>query len=188
LWLACWTNVEIAQDCGCDEKTVRDIIGEMAKLPKLRKPDKAAADLTIRLLKNYRLQPGHNNGRKDRLTMSDEISMPTDIVAFAEELINGEPGALEIIKIQILEGDEDAHDEALELKHREFEAVHGSLVEELSKRFGDPRIAVEESEFDSIPLNGVFPAAMWEVEGTELFLAVSHEDRELPFLLAIGTA
>ena len=32
------------RDCGCDEKTVRDVIGETAELPKLRKPDKAAAE------------------------------------------------------------------------------------------------------------------------------------------------
>ncbi len=120
--------------------------------------------------------------------MSDEISMPTDIVAFAEELTNGEPGTLEIIQIYELDDPEEAHDDAfVERKHREFEVIHGSLVEELSKKFGDPRIAEAEDEFHSIPLCCVFPAAMWEVDGTELFLAISHEDRETPILLAIGT-
>ena len=121
--------------------------------------------------------------------MSDEISMPDDIVAFAEALTSGEPGALEIIKIYEFEDDEEWHDDAFQdRKHREFEAVHRSLVEELSGRFGAPEVAEEEDEFDSIPLNGVFPAAIWEIEGVELFLAVSHEDRETPVLLAIGTA
>jgi len=31
-------------DLGRDEKTVREIIGETAELPKLRKPDKASAE------------------------------------------------------------------------------------------------------------------------------------------------
>ena len=121
--------------------------------------------------------------------MSDEISMPADIVAFAEELTSGEPGALEIIKIYEFEDDEEWHDDEFqERKQNEFEAVHSSLVDELSKKFGLPRIAEAEDEFEAIPLCGVFPAAIWEVEGAELFLAVSHEDRETPILLAIGTA
>ena len=120
--------------------------------------------------------------------MSDEISMPADIVAFAEELIAGEPEALEVIKIYEFEDDEEWHDDEFqEQKHREFEAVHRSLVEELSTKFGPASSAEAEDEFDAIPLCGVFPAATWEIEGTELFLAVSHEDRETPILLAIGT-
>ncbi|HUG19664.1 MAG TPA: hypothetical protein VMM56_11830 [Planctomycetaceae bacterium] len=121
--------------------------------------------------------------------MSDEISMPDDIVEFAEQLASGGPGALEFIKIYEFEDDEEAHDDEFqERMHREFETVHGSLVEELSRKFGLPRLAEAEDEFDAIPLNGVFPAAIWEIEGAELFLAVSHEDRETPILLAIGTA
>ncbi|NQT17094.1 MAG: hypothetical protein HQ582_30335 [Planctomycetes bacterium] len=121
--------------------------------------------------------------------MSDDISMPGDIVAFAEELTGSGPGALEIIKIHQFEDDEEWHDDEFqERMHREFEVVHRSLVEELSKKFGLPRIADAEDEFDAIPLCGVFPAAIWQVAGCELFLAVSHEDRETPILLAIGTA
>jgi hypothetical protein len=44
LWLACWTNQDIADDCGCSEPTVRDVIAESADLPKLRKQDIAAAE------------------------------------------------------------------------------------------------------------------------------------------------
>jgi len=42
-WMACETNVAIAEQCDCDEKTVRDVIGELADLPKLRNQDQAAA-------------------------------------------------------------------------------------------------------------------------------------------------
>ena len=114
--------------------------------------------------------------------------MPVNIVSFAEELISGELGSLEIIKIYEIEDDEEAHDDEFhKRKHLEFEAVHRSLVEEISKRFGDPKVAEVEDEFNTIPLCGVIPAATWEVDGTELYLAVSHEERETPFLLAIGT-
>ena len=44
LWLACWSNVDIAKELNCDEKTVRDVIGETADLPKLRKDQQASAD------------------------------------------------------------------------------------------------------------------------------------------------
>lgn len=43
--------------------------------------------------------------------MSNEISMPTDIVAFAEELIRGESRAWEFKKIYEFEDDEQAHDD-----------------------------------------------------------------------------
>lgn len=121
--------------------------------------------------------------------MSDEISMPTDIVSFAEELISGEPRSLEIIKIDMIDNEEETHDDEFQKqKHLEFEAVHRSLVEKLSQKFGTPKIAMAEDEFNTIPLCGVSPAATWEVNGAELFLAVSHEEREAPYLLAIGVA
>ena len=44
LWMACYENTEIASVCGCDEKTVRTVIGESAELPKLRKDEQASAE------------------------------------------------------------------------------------------------------------------------------------------------
>jgi len=46
LWLACYENTEVASVCGCDEKTVRTVIGETADLPKLRKDESANAEHT----------------------------------------------------------------------------------------------------------------------------------------------
>lgn len=43
-WLACYTQEEIAEREGIDPKTVRNILGEMAELPKVLKP--AAEHLT----------------------------------------------------------------------------------------------------------------------------------------------
>ena len=42
--MACYENTEIASVCGCDEKTVRTVIGESAELPKLRKDEQASAE------------------------------------------------------------------------------------------------------------------------------------------------
>jgi hypothetical protein len=47
LWMACNENTEIAAITGCDEKTVRTVIGESAALPKLRKDEQANADHAV---------------------------------------------------------------------------------------------------------------------------------------------
>lgn len=47
LWLACWTNKEIAEEVGLTEEAVRLITQESAELPKLGKPDRAAADHAV---------------------------------------------------------------------------------------------------------------------------------------------
>ena len=107
---------------------------------------------------------------------------------FGLELLSHDLLNTNLRKLEFEEDEEWHDDEFQERKHCEFEAVHSSLVEELSKKFGPPRIAGVEDEFDTIPLCGVFPAAIWDTEGGELFLAVSHEDRETPILLAMGTA
>ena len=38
-----------------------------------------------------------------------------------------------------------------------------------------------------VPLCGVFRFAVWERDGRHLYLAAAHEDRELPYLLVMGT-
>lgn len=44
LWLACWTAEEIAEATGITKQAVNDVCQEMANLPKLDKPDRAAAE------------------------------------------------------------------------------------------------------------------------------------------------
>ena len=38
LWLACWTQEEIAEEFGVDQKTIANVLGESAELPELLKP------------------------------------------------------------------------------------------------------------------------------------------------------
>jgi len=61
------------------------------------------------------------------------------------------------------------------------------VQKELIKVYGQPS-RVGESDDETIPLNGVFRFAVWEVSDWQLFVAASHEDRGAPILLMIGTA
>jgi hypothetical protein len=44
LWMACWTEEEIAAECGCSRQPVKEVVDEMASLPKHPKQHQAAAD------------------------------------------------------------------------------------------------------------------------------------------------
>jgi len=44
LWLACWTQQEIADEVGCVKAEVNAVCSKMADLPNMNKPDKAAAE------------------------------------------------------------------------------------------------------------------------------------------------
>ncbi len=47
LWLACWTQQEIATEVGCSAGEVSAITSETADLPKLTKPDRASAEHAV---------------------------------------------------------------------------------------------------------------------------------------------
>ena len=107
--------------------------------------------------------------------------------ALAKELLEGDPGGLEELRIHEFT-DESAHDDAQIKKcYAEFSAEQDRVQKELSKEYGQPS-RTGETDDDIIPLNGVFRFAVWEVDDSHLFLAASHEDRGVPVLLMIGTA
>jgi hypothetical protein len=109
------------------------------------------------------------------------------ITGLADQLLERGPGELEEIRIHEFEDDESAHDEALvEQLRREFSADFSRAAADLGKRYGPPARAGEDDD-DSVPLNGVFRFAVWEVEGQQLFLAAAQEDRGVPILLMMGT-
>jgi hypothetical protein len=47
MWMACYTQEEIAERESVDPKTVREVLGEMADLPKLPKSDRALAEHAV---------------------------------------------------------------------------------------------------------------------------------------------
>lgn len=108
--------------------------------------------------------------------------------SLAKELLEGDPGGLEELRIHEFTGDESAHDdEQIERLHAEFSAELDRVQKELTKDYGQPS-RTGETDDEVIPLNGVFRFAVWEMGDSQLFVAASHEDRGVPILLMIGTA
>lgn len=103
-----------------------------------------------------------------------------------ELLANGEEEPVEIRDHEFAD-DAAAHDDAaIERLYTEFGAECKKLQAELTRTFGKPSETGQE-DGEIVPHNGVFQFAAWEVEDQYLFVAASHEDRELPILLTIGT-
>jgi hypothetical protein len=105
----------------------------------------------------------------------------------ARELLQGDTGGLEELRIHQFSNDEEAHDdEAIERLYADFSTEFGRVVAALSKHYGTPSRTGKEAE-EVIPLNGVFRFAIWPVGDKQLFAAAAHEDRGVPILLMLGT-
>jgi len=110
----------------------------------------------------------------------------TDPVKAAQSCLAGsDPVAL--LRIYQFEDDVEAHDDALQKRLRsDFSESFFEVANVLDGAFG-PRTELDvEDDLEMIPLCGVFHAASWNVDGTGLFLAAAHEDRETPLLLIVG--
>jgi hypothetical protein len=114
--------------------------------------------------------------------------MNKSATSLARELIEGDTGGLDELRIHEFADDESAHDDELtESLYAEFSADFDRAQAELTKKYGEPsRVGTEEDEI--IPLNGVFRFAVWEVGEKLLFTAAAHEDRGCPILIMLGTA
>jgi fermentation-respiration switch protein FrsA (DUF1100 family) len=114
--------------------------------------------------------------------------MARSAIALASELLDGDVGGLEELRIHEFAGDEEAHDEeAIDKLYEEFSSELDGVMTALSEKYGKPSRTGKEDD-ESIPLNGVFRFAVWSVGDTELFVAAAHEDRGVPILLMLGTA
>ena len=108
--------------------------------------------------------------------------------SWAKTLLQGEPGGLEELRVHEFVDDETAHDdEQIERLRREFSAEVDRVQKELASEYGPPS-RTGESDDSIIPFSGVFRFAVWEVGGSQLFVAAAFEDRGAPILLMIGTA
>lgn len=106
----------------------------------------------------------------------------------AREILAGDAGALEELRIHEFEDDEEAHDdEATEKLYEEFSAEFDRVKAALTKQYGQPSRTGKKDD-KAIPLNGVFRFAVWAVGDKKLFAAAAHEDRGVPILLMLGTA
>jgi hypothetical protein len=114
--------------------------------------------------------------------------MATRATALAKELLEGDAGGLEVLRIHEFTDDEEAHDgDAIEKLYADFSAEFERVEAELTKQHGKPsRTGKKDDEL--IPLNGVFRFAVWPVGDKQLFAAAAHEDSGVPILLMLGTA
>jgi len=93
---------------------------------------------------------------------------------------------LEELRLYEFDGDEEAHDDELtERLYDEFSAEAERVREALTKKYGQPSRAGTSGD-RAVKLNGVFRYALWDVEGSRLFVAAHHEDRGVPVILWIG--
>jgi len=107
--------------------------------------------------------------------------------ALAKEVLKGEPGGLEELRIHEFPDDESAHDdEQIERLYKEFSTEFDRAEKELSNQYGAPS-RTGKTDDDIIPLSGVFQFAVWEIGDQQLFIAAAHEDRGVPILLMLGT-
>lgn len=105
----------------------------------------------------------------------------------ASKLLKADKDGLEELRVHMFEDDESAHDdELIDELYTEFAAEFDTVAVTLSKVYGSP-IKTGREDHKSIPLNGIFRFAVWQVEKKALFAAAAHEDRELPIILMLGT-
>jgi len=112
--------------------------------------------------------------------------MAKPLTTLVEEMLAGNADGTEELRIYEFEDDTSAHDdELIDRLYQEFSAELDRVQSALSKKYGEPvRRGTEDDE--TIPLNGVCRFAVWNIDGTELYVAAAHEDRGVPILLMIG--
>jgi hypothetical protein len=108
--------------------------------------------------------------------------------ALASELLKGDAGGLEELRIHEFTDNDEAHDDdSIDKLYEEFAAEFDRVVTALSKMYGKPSRTGKQDD-EVIPLNGVFRFAVWSVGDKQLFATAAHEDRGVPILLMLGTA
>ena len=111
--------------------------------------------------------------------------MAKSATALANQLLTR--GGMEQLRVHEFEDDVSAHDDELIGRlYQDFSAELDRVQTELARKYGDA-IRTGTADNPSIPLNGVFRFAVWDVDGAELFVAAAHEDRGVPILLMMGS-
>jgi len=86
--------------------------------------------------------------------------MPKSSTALAKQLLAGDPGGLEEIRVHEFEDDAEAHDrERTEQLYEAFTAEFDRVAAAISKKYGQPE-RTGNKEHKVIPLNGVFRFAI----------------------------
>ena len=108
------------------------------------------------------------------------------LLATAAQLLKRRSSQCKELDCQELWDDAAAHDDDLQNTiEKNFRANFERYAEVLNKEYGTPT-KTGATEHRQIPLNGVLRYATWTVSQKSLYLALSHEDRELPWLISLG--
>jgi hypothetical protein len=130
----------------------------------------------------------HENELRPRPPAAVECKPAEAILAKAEQLLKGRTSRFEAIDYRELFDDEEAHDDDLQARLEENFRTNLSRYERaLTTRYGPP-VTAGPGEHRDIPVNSVLRHVIWAVGKRSLFLALSHEDRELPWVIDLGVA
>jgi hypothetical protein len=108
------------------------------------------------------------------------------VLSLAAKLLQSRSSRFEDIDCREFRDDQEAHDEELQERlEAELRANLSKHEKTLAKEYGQP-VAAGPDEHRDIPINGVCRHVIWTVGRKSLYLALSHEDRELPWVISIG--
>jgi hypothetical protein len=163
-----------------DEDTAQLVLSDRRRIP--------LADCTCRALRTAEeLGVLKKPEPKPKLPPGDTIARRA--TRLARKLLRAEKDGIESVQTYIFPDDDDgpAHDDLFQNRlAKDFQSALKHVQRELSKAFGKPlRTGVKGDRV--LPLSGVLGFAIWEVNGRLLWAAVEHEDRELPYVLSLGT-
>jgi hypothetical protein len=176
---------KFASDTGRVSARLDEDAAELVLSDRRRTP---LADCTCRALRTAEeLGVPKKHEPKPQLPSGDTIARRA--TRLARKLLRAEDDGIESVQTYMFPDDdgEPAHDDQLQTRlAKDFQSALKHVQRELSKAFGKPlRTGVKRDRV--IPLSGVVGFAIWEVNGRPLWAAVEHEDRELPYVLSLGT-
>jgi hypothetical protein len=116
------------------------------------------------------------------------VRYPADsIPEVARALLRERRSSLIDLKVRVFKNDVEAHDDEIQTRLRgEFVAECERAIAALIVEFGIPFFNGYDDN-DLVPLGGVIRVAVWEHDQQFLYVAAAHEDRELPYVLMLGT-
>jgi hypothetical protein len=104
----------------------------------------------------------------------------------AEQFLKRRTGHFEAIDYREFHDEPEAHDDRMQESVEQMFRVNFAKYESaLTDKYGSPTKGGSKGHRD-IPINGVMQYQIWRVGSKSLYLALSHEDRELPWVIYLG--
>lgn len=124
---------------------------------------------------------------KNKKMMQRKISLPDDIIDFAQKLISNREECFEPVLIFEFDDEESAYDDDfIDEQIDKLSISLENIKNTLESHFGPPTFCEEDDEADDTPIYGSEKGIAWEADEYLLYAAIIHEDREMPLLLGVG--